>query len=317
MQMTKISICQQDDLDSQTIKREFDKDYPCHVYFICRRPRVRIIPDKCSIKGDLMTLTFGIQKQFEFHEYQFRGRLEMDCSNLRIVSEYPYSKFQVVQNGNVVIGAKSSLYYNMHLREYNSDMDLDVLYVGQSYGENGSRTAPDRLMQHSTLQKIYSEAIQNNPDYEIWLCLLSFDRTMITSIDGTSQHSKRQDNNDTKKAATAMNKFINNELDERQIVNFTEAALIKYFKPIYNKEYKDKFPNPAHKSYSECYDLDVNSICFEMETDCIASRLFSQNISPAFTHLGSFTLETREKRINIFDILDNSFKVENLSVVIE
>ena len=64
MEMTKITICQQNDLDSDLLKNEFNEDYPCHIYFICRRPRVMIVPEKCYFKGELMNLTFAIQKQF-------------------------------------------------------------------------------------------------------------------------------------------------------------------------------------------------------------------------------------------------------------
>lgn len=317
MRMTKITNCQQDELESERIKQEFNKDYPCHIYFVCKRPRVTIIPEKSFFNKGLMTLTFAIQKQGSYYERALTGRMDMDCSDLKIVSQYPFSNFQVLRGTEVVISAKSSLYYNMHLQQYNEDMDLEVLYIGQSYGDNGKRTAPERLLQHSTLQKIYSEAIQHNPAHEIWLNLLSFERTMITSMDGTIKNPRSTGNDDSRKAALAMNKFMNNELDEHQIINFTEASLIKYFKPNYNKEYKDKFPHPGHKSYSECYDLDINSVCFEIETDCIGTRLYTTSISPAFTHMASFTMETREKRINMFDALDNSFEVKNLNILIQ
>ena len=140
---------------------------------------------------------------------------------------------------------------------------------------------------------------------------------MITSIDGINKYPKENWDNDNKRASTAMHRFLSNTLNEQQIINFTEASLIKYFKPAYNIEYKDKFPNPAHKSYSECYDLDINSVCFELGTDCIKTRLFSSTIPPAFIHLGCFTMESKEKRINMFDILDNSFEIRNMNIRIE
>jgi hypothetical protein len=180
-----------------------------------------------------------------------------------------------------------------------------------------NRTPIERLKQHSTLQKIYSEAIQNNPDSEIWLNLLSFERIMMTSFDGINKYPKENDANDLKRVSNATYRFLSNKLNEQQIINFTEASLIKYFKPEYNIEYKDKFPNPSHKSYSECYDLDVNSVCFEIETECIKTRLYTSSMKPAFMHLGSFTMESREKRINMFDLLNNNFKVENINFKVE
>ena len=317
MKMTKITLCQQDDLDSDLIRNEFNDEYPCHIYFICKRPRVIINPEKCKFNGNIMELNFSVQKGFEFHERTMKLWGPTDCSNFKINSKFPYTWFQITDNEKEIIYARSSLYYNMHLNDYDNDMDLEVLYIGQSYGVDGARTSPDRLKQHKTLQKIYSEAIQNNPDFDIWLNLLSFERVMITSFDGINKYPKENRGDNIKRVSTAMHKFMTNTLNKQQIINFTEASLIKYFKPIYNIEYKDKFPNPAHKSYSECYDLDVNSVCFELETDVIYTRLFTREMRPAFEHYGSFTMESRKKRISMFDILDNSIENDFYNIKIE
>ena len=317
MKMTKISLCQQDDLDSDEVKKEFNEDYPCHIYFVCRRPRVIIIPDKCSFEKDFVNLTFAVQKGFKFHEHNLKLKSQIDSSNFKIKSDFPYNWFEIIECNETLVKARSSLYYNMHLREYDTDMDIEVLYIGQSFGIDGSRTSPERLKNHSTLQKIYSEAIQNNPDYDIWINLLSFERLMINSIDGINKYPKENREQDLKRISTAMTKFMSNSLNEQQIINFTEASLIKYFKPKYNIEYKDKFPNPAHKSYSECYDLDVNCVCFELETDVINTRLFTSHMRPAFEHYGSFTMQTRAKRINMFDVSDNTISNDFMNFKIE
>jgi hypothetical protein len=317
MKMTKITLCQQDDLESEIIRQEYNEDFPCHIYFICRRPRIMIVPEKCFFNKELMTLTFSIQKKLDFLEHVMTGSVHEDCSDFKLISNYPFNKFQILKHGEIVVEAKSALYYNLHLMKHNPDLDLEILYIGQSFGVDGARTSPERLKQHSTLQKIYSEAIQNNPDCEIWLNLLSFERIMLTSFDGINKYPDSNEDKDIKKVSTAMHRFVTNTLSEQQITNFTEASLIKYFKPEYNIEYKDKFPNPAHKSYSECYELDINSVAFELEADCIKTRLFTSTIPPAFVHLGSFTLETRAKRISMFDILDNSISTDTLNVKIE
>ncbi len=294
MKMTKVTICQQDDLDSDLIKQEFNSDYPCHIYFICKRPRVVIKPEKCKFNRNDIELTFGIQHGYDFEEKMIKLQSTFDSSEICIKSIFPHTRFQLINQGKKVVNARSSLYYNMHLSQYDPNMDMEILYIGQSYGTNGMRTAPDRLKEHKTLQKIYSEALQNYPDCEIWLTLLSFDREMITSIDGINKYPVDNKDKDIKRISNAMNKFVNNKLNEQQIINFTEASIIKYFKPRYNIEYKDKFPNPAHKSYAECYELDVNSVCFELETDVVGTRLFTKSTSPAFSHIGSFTMETRK-----------------------
>jgi hypothetical protein len=265
MHMSKISLCQQDDLES-LIQREYTTESPCHIYFIITRPRITIIPEKCEFK-ELIRLTFKIQIGNEFIEKEvlLHHPPNEDLSNAIIKSEYPFSNFKIFNNGEEVLNAKSSVYYILHLREHPDYLNAELLYVGQSYGKQGERNAGDRLKQHSTLQKIYSEISQTNPDKEVWLNLLSFERTMQTSFDGLSGTSKRQ-NNDVKNVSSVMHKFINNELNEKEIINFTEAALIKFFRPKYNVIYKDVFPSLDHKTYKEAIQLDINSVAFDMDT---------------------------------------------------
>jgi hypothetical protein len=76
--------------------------------------------------------------------------------------------------------------------QFTKYLDLKVLYIGQSYGVEGARTAPDRLQSHSTLQGIYSEAIIKNPDCEVWFILTSFEQ-----IDETMKVSEEDKIKDT------------------------------------------------------------------------------------------------------------------------
>lgn len=312
MRMSKITLCQQDDLNESLIQREYNEESPCHIYFIITRPRITIIPEKCEFK-ELIRLTFKIQIGNEFLEQEvfLNHPPNENLSNAVIKSEYPFSSFQILNNGEEVFTAKSSVYYTMHLREHPNYLNAELLYIGQSYGKKGERNAGDRLKQHSTLQKIYSEISQKNPDKEVWLNLLSFERTMHTSFDGLSGTSKKQDN-EVQNVSSVMNKFINNELNEKEIINFTEASLIKYFKPKYNVMYKDIFPSLDHKSYKEAIELDINSVAFEMDTDCINLKLFTDTVKPNFVNLVSYTLKSQENRKNLFDLFDTTLTPQTL-----
>ncbi len=314
--MTKISICQQEELDSEIIKNEFNDDYPCHIYMILRRPRVTLVPDKCGFYIGKSKLTFRIQDKFNFTEKEFFISENQDSSNFKIVSDFPHSKFDIYSGKKKIFSAKSSLLYFMLLENYSEQMNSEVLYIGQSYGKNGERQAPNRLKNHSTLQNIYSKAIQNNPDKEIWIGLLSFERSLLTIFNGKNK-TNQNDKINIQKSVKIMQMFDKNELNEKEMINFTEAALIKYFQPEYNIIYKDSFPNPAHKSYKECYDLDVNSVSFMIETDVIRTKLFTKQINPEFINMGSFTLENKEKRKSLFEFLgkiDFSNEIGNIKI---
>jgi len=310
MKMTKISICQQDELESEVLKKEFDEDFPNNIYFIISRPKVTLVPSKCEFKDHVAKFVFKIHEKETVSEESLIIKSADNTNDFELKSDYPYTKFYIHENGKEVFSAKSSLFYFMNQKKYSEKMDSEILYIGQSYGKNGKRKPPERLKSHSTLQKIYYEALQNNPDKEIWLNLLSFERLLFTSFDGADKSVKREEN-EVEKATNIMYKFNQNELNEKQIVNFTEASLIKYFKPKYNVVYKDVFPDPNHKTYTECYDLDVNSVAFELNTETIGTKLFTENIKPSYMHLGSFTLESREKRKSLFGILDNDLPFNN------
>ena len=183
-------------------------------------------------------------------------------------------------------------------------LDLKVLYIGQSYGVEGARTAPDRLKSHSTLQGIYAEAITNNPDSEIWLALASFNQINITMIDGRTKFSKEELAADDERRPKIIDKLNWEGINEQQKINFTEAALIKYFQPKYNVVYKNSFPNPAHKTYLECYELDINSVAIEMQTaEMINCCMYSDIIEKAPCHLHHFLLNSEEDRKSMFDLI--------------
>ncbi|WP_233883866.1 hypothetical protein [Tenacibaculum piscium] len=303
MSMTKITICQQEELDSEIIKTEFNDEFPCHIYMVVKRPRVTLIPEKCEFNKGKTKLTFRIQDKFEFTEKELLVNTNEDTSDYIIKSEFPHSKFHIYSKDEKVFSAKSSLLYFMLLNKYSEQMNCEILYIGQSFGKNGERQAPKRLKNHSTLQSIYSTAIQNNPDKEIWLLLLSFERSLLTVFDGKNKISNQE--TDLKKATKIIHMFSQNELSEKEMINFTEAGLIKYFQPKYNIIYKENFPNPAHSSYKECYDLDVNSISFDIETDTIKTKLFTEKIKPSFNNIVSYKLENKEKRKSLFQFGEN------------
>ena len=44
-------------------------------------------------------------------------------------------------------------------------------------------------------------------------------------------------------------------------------AIINFFKPEYNKMYKENFPDETHNGYKQYFDLDYNALTVEMYPD--------------------------------------------------
>ncbi|MFB9107401.1 hypothetical protein [Flavobacterium gyeonganense] len=302
MSLDKIMIIQQPELKFVSEFNYFDENSPCHIYFICKKPRLTIIPEKFEASDEYLKMTFGINRKgvIEEKEYKFANNLE--SKDIQIVSSYPFNIFQLKSNDEVLVDAKVSPF----LQTYASGdfLNLEVLYIGQSYGVDGARTAPDRLVSHSTLQGIYAEAIINNPDSEIYLALASFSQINFVMMDGRTKFSNEELKEDDIRRKKVSDKLTGEGINEQQRINFTEAALIKYFQPRYNKIYKDSFPNPAHLTYSECYELDINAVCIELQTyEMINCCFYSDEVKPAPWNMHYFLLNSQEERKSIFEII--------------
>jgi len=301
MHMTHDMLLQQDDLNKVGQMDYFNESNPCHIYLICKRPRITLNPKDFKIWDGKILLPFQIQLQDKFEKKYIEMTYVAD-PNIQLSSEYPYNFYEIKKsNGELIQAGKTALLFQTLRHQDQSLLDLEVLYIGQSYGVEGARTAPDRLKNHSTLQGIYSEAILRNPDSEIWLLLTSFEQILITSMDGTMKVNEKEMQEDDEHLKKVTKTVLHDGLKEQQVINFTEAALIRYFQPPYNIEYKNTFPNPAHSTYSECYELDINSVCIEVNTENINCRLCSSTIPAHWWHMKDFFLHSKAERKSMFD----------------
>ncbi len=303
MYLDKMIILQQSELKYVNQFNYFDKYSPCHIYFVCRRPRLTINPNKIKVTKKYIELAFCIHSEKGIEEREFKFINNLETEDVKLESKYPYNKFKLLTSkGEQLLDAKVAPFLQTLIRA--DFLDLEVLYIGQSYGVDGARTAPDRLTSHSTLQGIYAEAISNNPDSEIWLALTSFTQINITMMDGRTEFTEEELSEDDKRRPKVLEILNWEGINEQQKINFTEAALIKYFEPKYNKVYKDTFPNPAHKTYSECYELDINAVCIELQTvEMINCYMYSEKVKKKPWHIHRFLMNSTDERKSMFEII--------------
>ena len=305
MNLEKMIILQQGELEMVGQLNYFNSNSPCHIYFVCKRPRITVDINSFSATDEELNFRFKIQRQDKADNLKVTFKNDIGTKEITLHSNYPYNSFELRDKANEkIMFAKVPVLLQDALGYLeNSDfLDLEVLYIGQSYGVDGARTAPDRLKNHSTLQGIYSEAIANNPDCEIWLALASFEQINLMMFDGTSKFTKDERQIDKDRFQSVYTRLNFEGINEQQRINFTEAALIKYFQPPYNKIYKDSFPNPAHSTYSECYELDINSVCIELQTsELINCQFYSKTIKRAPWHMKDFLLKSPNDRKSMFE----------------
>lgn len=271
-----------------------------HIYVVGRRPRISIDPSSFVIASDFISGTFFRHVRDEKLEIPFKVPNELGRTDLTVKSEYPYTEVAfIAPDGEQLFFAKAAILLGLGGSMYWEHLDLEVLYVGQSYGEGGSRTAVQRLESHSTLQGIYAEAIRQSPDQEIWLLLLCFERYMLASFDGITKNYQATEEQDDQHRHSV----IYNPVSEQQQVNFTEGALIKYFRPDYNVKYKDTFPSPGHSTYEQCYAVDLNMVAVEVQTEDLMLRLWSPSVTPKMVHIAKFPLHNELERRSMFDLI--------------
>ena len=116
--------------------------------------------------------------------------------------------------------------------------DFDVQYIGQSIGNDGTRNFLDRVKNHEKLQQIYVDNENNESKIGILAFKVSKDQTLISIIppSGAASSNILED---------GFNLMENLTIEE--IVTLFEASFIKYFRPKYNKYFKDNFPSSNMK----------------------------------------------------------------------
>ena len=223
-----------------------------HKYYLKRN---EIKKDKDGIYLPVFSPTKGSCFTIPFKVYE-----GIDHTLITIDSQYPYERFSVtIEDENW----KSQNPEKERYIEYNlskisdkvlflsfSDFDYKVLYIGQSYGKTGEREATDRLKNHSTLQKILAECQNKYAGYNIHILLLDFKQDQIGEVQQCGN----------------LYTIISSEprFDEQQIINITEASLIHYFKPEYNKNFISNFPSEKHTSYSEIFDAGCTELAIDL-----------------------------------------------------
>lgn len=264
MSLNEYFILQQTELENFEKLRKNNNIPNFNIYFILKRPKVTLNIEKTIISEKIITLEFIIQLKNNKEKRIIDLKNPFNSIDIKIDCSFPYSEFTILKDNN-----KSYYKCGTFLDEIqrkipikDNELDYEVLYIGQSFDENGKRDAVDRLKSHSTLQKIYSDSISKNPDSDIWLMLCNFEKTNIISLNGQINSIT----SDEEEEERIMN-FFRNKISEKQEINYTEAALIKTFKPRYNKEYKNSFPSINHQSYDECYKLDINTIIIIINSD--------------------------------------------------
>ncbi|ENJ0996304.1 hypothetical protein AB0243_000299 [Vibrio vulnificus] len=260
----------------------------CHIYVIGYLPRIDFTGAEQI--GDELKLSFSVCNQEK---------------ELRIPSIPPHLRFHVEdgyyyladENGNRFWWNDMEMMQMLQkLQKQSEGICFEVKYIGQAYGRDGSRSALDRLVKHETLQKI---AIKGVPEgYKLSLLLLEVEpnTSMVTAFTPNAQSK----GTDATRIKAGLDKLFGTSDPER--ISLYEAALIRYFSPEYNKEFKNSFPSTNLKILQDCYEKDFSAVFAQICIDELPFMLFSDTVKPKQYHMSKHDLHKDDDRKVFFCI---------------
>jgi hypothetical protein len=251
-----------------------------------------MLPESVSVTDGVGCGVVRIRHEDEFIERQFNS-----ATFAEFLDEYDIDLSYPYENVKVIPKADPKQFLSMPLSLFLKFIDADVppevitrevVYVGQSFGKQGERTAWDRLKSHSTLQRIYAEA---RPDRETWLSLCAItDLTMPQMIIAGRDALIQDDEENVDRAMRFIAWFQGKDFRSREAVGLAEAGLIRYFQPSYNQRFRNTFPSPDHVDLKDCLNADLANLYIELLPDSMNSSYWSPNVKPASYHVADFDL---------------------------
>ncbi|MHC5783292.1 hypothetical protein [Aliivibrio fischeri] len=114
--------------------------------------------------------------------------------------------------------------------------------------------------------------------------------SMITAFTPNAQLK----DNDGSRIKAGLDKLHGTSESER--ISLYEAALIRYFSPEYNKEFKNSFPSTNLKILQDCYEKDILGVFAQICIQEIPFKLFSDTVEPKQYHISRHDLQQDAER---------------------
>ncbi|MCE9732350.1 hypothetical protein [Pectobacterium sp. IFB5596] len=247
----------------------------CHLYMICKRPRLSLIPNSITWNADSISLKVSCAFNGVTHEggVQLIRPPALRDAKAFSVSRFPHRELLAIDRDGKV--THEMLFANLaHLIKSlpSFAQQLEVLYVGKGLAKN----TQDRLANHETLQKILAEINSDDPDSEVFALVYRFDYRR--SVGGIVA-----DNFDVKEFLCQNCGLYKPTLDDQ--VSLIEAATISYFHTAkYNSHYIN-FPMTDIDAARRAREFGAAYIVVQIDTENIGGvPIYSQRIGPQATH---------------------------------
>lgn len=266
--------------------KEWEEVYKCidqtpYIYMIHKVDKFKFNKEKSYYsEGKLIFTIYNNKEEYVFDLYDFiitnhkdymieTGEISFDRSLKRAFIHFDDDRKLAIDAMDIISNVITRSYMTEFSTKNLKDIELEILYVGMSYGNAGESDAFKRLKNHSTLQKISSKALDEEWDKDIAISLWSVHGNIATVMN-PKYYDDKEDINHIEKIFDGNYKF-------KDQINFSEAGLIHYFQPEYNEKLKKQFPDFKSKNYNEKILKDFDGIFLEIGLDYFDVKLKSND----------------------------------------
>jgi hypothetical protein len=246
-------------------------------YFVCSRPRIRLVADECCLDEGHLRLGFEVD----------RDDGEKEALSVRAPEPTTADRAEVIAGGETLVlttkeGLQTTANASMLAQHVltpdpyqPSVFDLEVRYIGRARGDLAERCALDRLEEHKEYQAVLEETAGHpyrNREVVLMLCAgTTFNMTSFGDHDPTPEEVAAED------AAQA---GVRARLDHKVRVDAVEALMINLFKPKYNTHYVGKL-NPKWDAFHNCLKAGLTGLTLTFSTDSLRCGLYTEHVDPS------------------------------------
>lgn len=287
---------------------KFIKENSFHIYLICKRKKLYF--ESCDTSGleENVSLFYTLDEK---HNKQF---VKLPHSKDIVITDHKAGKIMNTFQGEAFENDDYLAMNRLFCPEYPSfpnpsncymdaiPTDLEVVYIGQSFGRTKKKHIDKRLTNHEKIQEVSNRIISEGTSEEVLIVGLNY-KVATPGILTVRQGTAKPDV--SFKKMVELRKKAKKRMRESQEITLYEAGLISYFRPYLNTEYtKHKFPDLGYSSYEEIFNLDFDYSTAEINTLPLLVRLYSAHVpSRQHGHLNKFALNTNDQKKDFFQFL--------------
>lgn len=280
-EISKFMMFQRNELSTREVDDYFEPNRPAYLYMILSKNRISINHEYVSFTKTHINTEFLINNRGKIIKEQLHWKHNYkDLEELKIVSDFPYNNFSVIDEaGSTLIGGKAA-YFPENKAFYqqikNKDfLDYEIVYIGQSVTENGNAPVLSRTLAHETYQKILEEYSSSHIDKELFTFFFSFKQKLL--IDFPEQITDQERKIFSKNLSA--NYFNPTTKEIKQNVTLFEATLINYFKPKYNSNFVNNPPGKEHTSFGTLHEMNFRKVRILFGLADFSPKLYTDTVS--------------------------------------